>query len=121
MASVYAGSSYYFLQTPDKLHLRNLKTKELCEKKRVRFAHRGGSIEHPENTLQGFKASVELGAVIETDVRSTKDGHVLVVHDPDLMRLTKTPTKVAEMTLSELPSRYCERIENEFLHHDYLV
>jgi hypothetical protein len=38
------------------------------------FAHRGGSFEAPENTLQSFLHSVEVGVdVIETDVRITKD------------------------------------------------
>lgn len=65
--------------------MRSMRTIELMKsEKMLLFAHRGGSIENPENTLQAFKSSNKLGAVIETDVRCTKDGVVLVAHDPNL-------------------------------------
>ena len=47
----YACTSYYFLNNPEKLHVRNSKTKQLYKEDRLLFAHRGGSIEHPENTI----------------------------------------------------------------------
>ena len=117
----YAGTSYYFLHNPDKLHMRNMKTQELMKQDKVLFAHRGGSIENPENTIQAFKASNKLGAAIETDVRSTKDGHVLICHDPDFKRLTDKDVKVAEMNLEDLPKRYKSQYPIEFGHHDYQV
>ena len=50
-ATAYAGASYYCLQNPDLLHMKNSKTKELMAQKRVLFSHRGGAIENPENTM----------------------------------------------------------------------
>ena len=39
------------MANPEVLHDRNPKTKELFKKEKIVFAHRGGSIENPENTL----------------------------------------------------------------------
>ena len=51
-------------------------------------AHRGGSMEAPENTLESFKYSLELGcAYIETDVQLSADGIPFIFHDDDLNRL----------------------------------
>ena len=51
-------------------------------------AHRGGSMEAPENTLESFKYSLELGcAYIETDVQLSSDGIPYIFHDDDLSRL----------------------------------
>ena len=48
------------------------------------WAHRGGSMEAPENTLQSFLHSVQHGVdIIECDVRITKDGEIIVAHDAD--------------------------------------
>ena len=49
------------------------------------IAHRGGSQEAPENTIQAFDYALKAGAqFIETDVRITKDGCMIVCHDEDL-------------------------------------
>ena len=51
-------------------------------------AHRGGSIEAPENTLESFKYAIDLGsAYIETDVQLSADGIPFIFHDDDLSRL----------------------------------
>ena len=51
-------------------------------------AHRGGSIEAPENTLESFKYAIDLGsAYIETDVQLSADGIPFIFHDNDLSRL----------------------------------
>lgn len=73
------------------------------------FAHRGGSYEAPENTMQSFLHSHKLGAIIETDVRITKDGKILICHDPTFDRLCQRSSmkekgqKVIETLSSELP------------------
>ena len=69
----------------------------------VNFAHRGGAGIGPENTLEGFRIGVEAGAgVIELDVHTTVDGHVVVVHDPDTERTTGESVRVSEATLARL-------------------
>ena len=70
----------------------------------VLAAHRGGSWETPENTLQAFKNAIKLGCrVLECDVRITKDKQLIVCHDEDHQRLCGDPRKVCETTLAELP------------------
>lgn len=55
----------------------------------IAFAHRGGGLEAPENTLASFEHSVRLGyRYIETDVHATRDGVLLVFHDETMDRLT---------------------------------
>lgn len=69
----------------------------------VNLAHRGASAEAPENTLEAFRIAVEAGAGgLELDVHLTRDGHVVVIHDPSAERTTGGEGAVAEMTLAEL-------------------
>ena len=52
------------------------------------FAHRGGSIESYENTIESFSYAVDLGCeYIETDVQLSADGIPFIFHDDDLNRL----------------------------------
>ena len=66
-------------------------------------AHRGWRSRYPENTMEAFRAAVELGVdQIETDIRITKDGELVLIHDDKVDRTTNGSGKVCEMTLSEL-------------------
>jgi glycerophosphoryl diester phosphodiesterase len=66
-------------------------------------AHRGGSLLWPENSLLAFRNAVELGAdFIEFDVHLSKDGEVVVVHDPTLDRTTSGSGPVKDRTVAEL-------------------
>jgi glycerophosphoryl diester phosphodiesterase len=67
------------------------------------IAHRGGSLEAEENTLPAFAHAVGLGySHVELDVRATRDGVVVVHHDPTLQRMFGDPRAVAELTWPEL-------------------
>src|SRR5215210_1913668 len=69
------------------------------------FAHRGASARAPENTLEAFRLAVEAGAGgLELDVRVTRDGEVVVIHDASVDRTTEGSGAVAGMTLAELRS-----------------
>ncbi|MDB4591705.1 glycerophosphodiester phosphodiesterase family protein [Gammaproteobacteria bacterium] len=53
------------------------------------LAHRGGSIESYENTVESFQYSIELGCkYIETDVQLSSDGKPYIFHDDSIKRLT---------------------------------
>jgi len=67
------------------------------------FAHRGDSVNYPENTLPAFQSAVEMGVdVIETDVHRTKDGRFVVMHDDSVERMTDGAGKVSKLTLAEV-------------------
>jgi glycerophosphoryl diester phosphodiesterase len=56
-------------------------------KKPFHFAHRGGAFEFEENTLFAFRSSYEKGLRgFETDIRMTKDGKLVILHDDSLDR-----------------------------------
>jgi glycerophosphoryl diester phosphodiesterase len=66
-------------------------------------AHRGGAALWPENSLTAFRGALELGVdLVECDVHQTRDGEVLVVHDPTLERTTTGRGAVRDLTWAEL-------------------
>lgn len=66
-------------------------------------AHRGALQYAPENTLAAFRKAIELGAdLIEFDVRETKDGHLVVMHDDTVDRTTDGQGRVSQLTLAEI-------------------
>ena len=67
------------------------------------IAHRGGAGLWPENTLHAFEHAAALGVdVIETDVRATADGELVLFHDDALNRTTDGAGRVSALTLAEL-------------------
>ncbi len=67
------------------------------------IAHRGGSLEAPENTLASVQHGIDVGADwIEIDVVLSKDDHVMVVHEDALERYAHVEGKVSEKKLEEL-------------------
>lgn len=72
-------------------------------KKIVPVGHRGTKIYAPENTIIAHEKAYELGARgMEFDVRCTRDGHFVVIHDHDVDRTTDGRGNVKEMTLAEI-------------------
>jgi glycerophosphoryl diester phosphodiesterase len=66
-------------------------------------AHRGASVDQPENTLPSFDAAIAAGAdIVELDVRLSADGVAVVMHDAEVSRVTDGQGFVHEMPLEEL-------------------
>lgn len=67
------------------------------------FAHRGASGYAPENTLAAFDLARRMGATgIETDVRLSRDGLLVLAHDERVDRTTDGTGRVADLTWDEL-------------------
>ena len=67
------------------------------------FSHRGGRQEFDENTISAFEASYKAGyRGYETDIRMTKDGQLVILHDSDLKRTTDMVGRVEEMTAADI-------------------
>jgi len=66
-------------------------------------AHRGASLEFPENTMMAFHAAKDMGADwIELDVQQTKDGKIIVLHDKSLKRTTGIAKTTWNVTYDEI-------------------
>ena len=60
----------------------------------------------PENSIASLRNAISFGVeIVETDVRETKDGEIVILHDPTVDRVTKSHCgTVADMTLEEVKS-----------------
>jgi glycerophosphoryl diester phosphodiesterase len=66
-------------------------------------AHRGSSADRPENTMAAYRRAIEAGAgAIEVDLRQTKDGHLVSLHDARLDRTTNGSGPLASVALAEV-------------------
>lgn len=76
----------------------------LAQDQQVRFfSHRGGRMEYDENTISAFEASYKAGyRGYETDIRMTKDGKLVILHDSNLTRTTDTEGVVEQMTEAQI-------------------
>src|SRR5512141_3111650 len=67
------------------------------------ISHRGEHLRHPENTMPAYRAALDAGAdFIETDVRTTADGRLVIMHDGSVDRTTGGHGEVAGMTFAEI-------------------
>lgn len=66
-------------------------------------AHRGDWRNAPENSLQAVQFAIDMGVdMVEIDVRETKDGELILMHDTTIGRTTTGEGKVKEWTLDSL-------------------
>ncbi len=66
-------------------------------------AHRGSSLNAPENTLPAIEKAIREGAdYVEIDVRQTADGHLVLLHDRDLRRIAGKSRLIWEMSIDEV-------------------
>ena len=66
-------------------------------------AHRADCLYAPENSLEAVRHALYFGAdIIETDVRMTKDGQIVIMHDYTVDRMTDGTGTISEMTLADI-------------------
>jgi glycerophosphoryl diester phosphodiesterase len=71
----------------------------------LKIAHRGAKAYEPENTLQAFQKALDLKADgIELDVHLSADGHLIVIHDDTIDKMTNGKGFVNTLSLTELKS-----------------
>ena len=74
-------------------------------------AHRGAPYHARENTLHSLRTALELGAdAVEIDVRLTRDGVPVLLHDETLKRLWEVDRPVLALTAAELSEVTAERV-----------
>ena len=80
----------------------------------LRIGHRGAAGYAPENTIAAIRKGIALGAdFVEVDVRRTRDGHLVLLHDELVDRTTDGRGPVSQMTwqeLQRLDGRESERV-----------
>jgi glycerophosphoryl diester phosphodiesterase len=78
----------------------------------LKIGHRGARAYEPENTLRSFKMALKLGVdAVELDVRATKDGEIVVIHDAEVDRTTNGKGLVNQLTLKEIKQLKTEKDE----------
>ncbi|MBO1265754.1 glycerophosphodiester phosphodiesterase [Proteiniclasticum sp. SCR006] len=69
------------------------------------IAHRGYSKIYPENTMLAFRKAIESGCdAIELDVHQSRDGHIVIFHDDELLRTTQVKGLIRDFTVEQLRS-----------------
>lgn len=84
------------------------------------ISHRGLCRAATENTASAFDASVAAGfTALETDLRLTRDGRLILAHDPDLVRVARDPRRWSAIGSRELAEIRCVNGEPPLLFEDF--
>ncbi|MEJ2243825.1 MAG: glycerophosphodiester phosphodiesterase family protein [Candidatus Bathyarchaeota archaeon] len=79
----------------------------------LKIGHRGARAYEPENTLSSFRKAIELGAnAVELDVRKTKDGKLVVIHNADVNKTTNGEGAVNALTLEQIQKLVTDKDEH---------
>lgn len=93
-----------------------------AQEKGLLYAHRGGAHEFEENTMAAFRGSYEKGLRgFETDVRMTKDGELVILHDDSLDRTHEAAGSVESKTAAEVRKIVTKNSKQPFLFLDELL
>ncbi|HEX5023803.1 MAG TPA: glycerophosphodiester phosphodiesterase family protein [Agriterribacter sp.] len=67
------------------------------------IAHRGNHVHVPENTVESVKEAIKSGAdYVEVDLRTTKDGFLVIQHDATVDRMTNGTGKVSDIYFADI-------------------
>jgi glycerophosphoryl diester phosphodiesterase len=79
------------------------------------YGHRGASQYAPENSMEAFQLAYDMGADgIEFDVQMTRDGHLVVVHDEEISRVSDGNGYVKDFSLEEIRNFQFNRTHPEY-------
>lgn len=73
-------------------------------------AHRGMHENTPENTMAAFRAAAQAGCAVETDIRMTADGEIVIFHDENLLRLCRGLRDIPGAPIEQLTWEELSRI-----------
>jgi len=80
-----------------------LSSKTITQPGLLVWAHRGGEAQWPSNTLYAFERALRLGVgALELDIHATRDGALVVRHDPIVDTTTDGAGRICDLTLKEL-------------------
>lgn len=86
------------------------------------ISHRGYCAKATENTAEAFRAALELGFDhLETDLRCTADGHLILAHDGSLARTAKRPIMIETSTRAQLQKILLNNGERLLFFDDFLA
>ena len=93
---IYMGFSAFRFTNDIKNSSETMRSKKI-------IAHRGGADLGPENSLYCINKGIEAGAdMVEIDLHLSKDGEIIVCHDPKIDRTTNGKGYISELTFDEL-------------------
>lgn len=95
------------------------------------ISHRGYCEGATENTEAAFDLAIELGFThLETDLRSTRDGHIVLAHDDNLVRITGQDMVISQTTRQDLedvrlthgePLLFFDRFLEKYSHLNWIL
>lgn len=101
---LYWAVSFFFLlfpmfkiKKPNQIMRAYLKAKPFMV-----VAHRGGLMEHPENTISGVEEAIKKKYNIELDLQKSKDGKFFLCHDDFLERITGQTKNASDLNYNEI-------------------
>ena len=98
--STYTGNTYWYGEWVTSDPYPTSFTDEVTERM---MAHRGATVSYPENTLEAFKAAIDLGyGGVELDPRLTSDGKLYLMHDDTVDRTTNGTGNFADLTEAQV-------------------
>lgn len=88
-----AAFTFYAVACTDSIFSQDRKNEKIYWQ-----AHRGGGAhDRPDNTMVAFHYAWKLGGIPEADIRTTRDGVIICLHDETLARTTDAPAELASI------------------------
>lgn len=74
-----------------------------CKNGFVVIAHRGSHLMKPENSIAAIEEAIDLGAdYVEIDLRTTHDGHLVLIHNETVDHTTNGKGRIQDLNLDEV-------------------